>query len=150
MGVVRAERRLGLGRRRARLVDVERHVGQGEPQAAAPLDRVGPERPPQAREQRGEPGVGRTGRMVVPDDVDELVAAHRPVAVEREVGEQEPPLAARQGLLDPAPVDLDGQGAAQLDTGGHGLPPTVQPGVAADQDTPNAFAAASSRSSAAR
>ena len=88
--------------------------------------------------------------MVVPDDVDQLVAPHRPVAIEREVGEQEPPLAARQGLLDPAPVDLDGQGAAQLDTGGHGLPPTVQPGVATDQDTPNAFAAASSRSSAAR
>ena len=92
--------------------------------------------------------------MVVPDDVDQLVAAHLALAVEREAREQQPPLAAGQVSLDPAPVDLDGQGAQQLDTSGHGLPPTVTGGRAAAQpgahDTPNARAAASSRSSAAR
>ena len=100
-----------VGRRRARLLDVERDAGQREPQAAAALDRLGPERAPHAREQRGEPGVGRARRAVVPDDVDQLVAAHLALAVERQAREQQPPLAARQVSLDPAPVDLDGEGA---------------------------------------
>ena len=144
----RAERRLRVGRRRARLLDVERDVGQHEPQAAPALDGVGAERAPQARQQRGDPGVGRARRAVLPDRVDQLVAAHRALAVEREIREQEPPLAAGQVSLDPAPVDLDGQGAAQLDTCGHGPPRTVT--AARVQDTPNTLAAASSRSSAAR
>ena len=152
--VAAGERRLGLGGRRARRLDVEPHLGQREPQVRAPLDGVGPERTPHAREQRGQPGVGRARRVVVPDDVDELVAPHRPLAVEREVGEQQPPLAARQVVLDPAPVDLDGEGAAQLDSGGHGLRPTVTGSAGRDgfavRTRRSASAAAASRSSAAR
>jgi hypothetical protein len=152
--IARAERRLRRGRRRARPLDVERDLGQREPQAAAALDRLRAERAPHAGEQRGEPGVGRAGRAVVPDDVDELVAAHLAVAVERQAREQQPPLAAGQVSLDPAPVDLDGQGAQELDASGHGLPPTVTGGRACAQAaahaTRNTRAAASSRSSAAR
>ena len=154
LGVARAERRLRRGRRRARLLHVERDAGQREPQAAAALDRLGPERTPHAREQRGEPGIGRARRAVVPDDVDQLVPAYLALAVERQAREQQPPLAARQVSLDPAPVDLDGEGAQELDTSGHGLPPSVTGGRPAAQprahDTPNTRAAASSRSSAAR
>ena len=129
-------------------------VGQREPQVRAALDRVRSERAPQPGQQRGQPRVGRAGRVLVPDHVDELVPPHRPLAVEREVGEQQPPLAARQVFLDPAPVDLDGEGAAQLNSCGHGLRPTVTGGRrsarASAQDTPKARAAAASRSSAAR
>ena len=119
------ERRLGLGGGRERDVDVEPHVRQRQPQVRAALDRLGPERAPQPREQRGQPGVRRAGRALVPHDVDQLVPPHRPLAVEREVREQQPPLAARQVVLDPAPVDLDGQGATQLDASGHWLNRTV-------------------------
>ena len=154
LGIARAERRLRRGRRLARLLDVERDVGQREPQAAAALDRLGPERAPHAREQRGEPGVGRARRAVVPDDVDQLVAAHLALAAERQAREQQPPLAAGQVSLDPAPVDLDGESAQQLDPSGHGLPPSVtgggSPAQAGAHETPNTRAAASSRSSAAR
>ena len=119
------QRRLGVPRRFAGGIDVEPHVREREPQLRAPLDRVGPQRAPHAGEQRGQAGVRRARRVVVPHHVDELVAPHRPLAVEREVREQEPPLAARQVLFDATPVDLDGQGAAQLDSRGHGLLRTV-------------------------
>ena len=86
---------LGVGGRGASGLHVEPHVREREPQLRAALDRVGPERPPQAGQERGQAGVGRARRVVVPHDVDELVASHRPLTVEREVREQEPPLAAR-------------------------------------------------------
>ena len=153
--VARRQRLLGLGRGRARLVEVDPHLAR-EPQVRAARDRVGPERLPHAREQRGEPGVGRARRVVVPHHVDQLVAPHRPVVVAREVREQQPPLAAREVLLDPAPVDLDGQGAAQLHSDGHGLTANRnRPGGPAGRNSPgqdaeSTSAAAASRSSAAR
>ena len=127
-----------------------------EPQVRAARDGVGPERLPHAREQRRQPGVGRARRVVVPHHVDQLVAPHRPVVVAREVREQQPPLAAREVVLDPAPVDLDGQGAAQLHSDGHGLRANRnRPGGPAGRNSPgqdaaSTSAAAASRSSAAR
>ena len=118
--VAAGERHLGVGGRCAGRLDVEPRVGQREPQVRAALDGVRPERAPQPGQQRGQPRIRRAGRVLVPDHVDELVPPHRPLAVEREVGEQQPPLAARQVFLDPAPVDLDGESAAQLNSCGHG------------------------------
>src|SRR3954462_6853801 len=50
-----------------------------------------------------------------PQRVDELVAAHRPVAVQNEVGEQEPALPPWQCPLQALSVDLDEEAPTQFD-----------------------------------
>ena len=79
-------------RRRRRTGPVERQA-----QLRAAGQRALAERAPQLGEQRAERRVGRGGRLLGPERVDQLAARRAgAVAMEREVGEQEPPLAARK------------------------------------------------------
>jgi hypothetical protein len=96
--------------------------GEAQRQRAAALDRALAERAPELREQRAQrlAGVGR--QALRPQQRDQLVAGDRALAVDGQVGEHEPALAA--GQLDLAPVQLDREPAAQLDPGA-GHPPNL-------------------------
>ena len=68
-----------------------------EPQLGAAGERAVAERPAQLGEQRAERGVGRGGRPLGPQQVDQLGPAAVAIAVQDEVGEQQPTLPPRQG-----------------------------------------------------
>jgi hypothetical protein len=90
--------------RRRRRRDVDPEIRQVGPQAC--------ERhaAPDLREERREASVAPVG----PERVDELAACHRAVAVEDEVGDEQPPLPAGQVALDAAACDLHHEAAAEL------------------------------------
>ena len=72
----------------------------------------------QPREQRAQRRVRAGGRAPRPERLDQLVAPRRERAVDGEVGEQHARLTAREPPGQLAPGELDGEPAAQLDSGG--------------------------------
>ena len=94
---------------------VDPGVGQAQPDRGAPVEGVGAEDPAQLGQQRVEPGIdgGRIG--FAPQGLGQLVARDAAVAVDYEVGEQQPALAAGQPGVQPLAVALDGQRPADLD-----------------------------------
>ena len=91
------ERRLGRAGGGARLLDVEPHRAfERQAHLGAPGQRALAERAAELGEQRAESDVGRRRRLGRPERVDQLAARARAVAVQREVGEEEAALAARQ------------------------------------------------------
>ena len=84
-------------------------------QLAAPGQHAFAQRAAQLRQQRAQRGVGRGGRALGPQRVDELVARAAATAIEHEVGEQQAPLAPREPCVQSMPVRLDQHGPAQAD-----------------------------------
>ena len=76
---------------------------------------VGTERPPQAREDDGEPLPARHRRVVAPQGGDQPVTRDGPRVLQGDVGEGEPPLARWQCRLPPAPVHNDCELTTELD-----------------------------------
>ncbi len=105
----RGGRRLG--------VDPDR-LGEHEPQLRATRERgrLGHvERAAELGEQGGEGRLGRGRRVLGPQQVDQLVTRARSLAVVDQEGEQQPPLATRQAVLEPPPAGLHDDPAAQAD-----------------------------------
>jgi predicted peroxiredoxin len=73
------------------------------------------EQPAELREESRQRGVRCTWQVVVPERVDELVAADRAAALEHEKGEEETALAPREALLCAMAIDLDPESAAEED-----------------------------------
>ena len=94
-----------------------RLIPELEPQVRAARDDRVAERGPRAREQRGEGALGVHGRIRGPQGVDELVAAHRAMAVHGQVGDELAAAAPGQRGLEALAADLDGERAAHLETG---------------------------------
>ena len=93
---------------------LEVHGGAGaEHQRPASIDRPLAQRAPQPREQRAQRLARIGGRVLRPQELDQLVARDRPLAVHGQVGEHEPALAA--GRLDGAAREFDGEAPAELD-----------------------------------
>ena len=95
-------------------VDPDR-LGEDEPQRVAALEhgRLDARR---RRESTGrERGVARRRALVRPQRLDQLVAAHRPVAVQDQEREREPALAAAQLRLTALAGELHAELAAEMD-----------------------------------
>ena len=93
--------------------------GQDQCSSPRPDQPAVAERLAQPRQRRGE-RVAALGRPALrPQRLDELVAADRPVAVEHEVGEQQPALPPAQRAFDPPSLDLDRELSTELDAGPH-------------------------------
>ena len=92
-----------------------RAVLQAQPQLAAPGQHAVAERAAQLGEQRAQRRVGRGGRALRPQHVDQLVARAAAVTVEHEVGEQQAALPPRQPRVQSTPGDVDHDRAAQPD-----------------------------------
>ena len=84
-------------------------VGESQPHITPALERYDPA---QLREQRAEPV--RIGGLV-PERIGELVPRHRPVPVDGEERERDPPLSPGQIPFDAPPVDARDEPAAELD-----------------------------------
>ena len=95
--VASVDRRLGpIGVGRGSLnVDLQR-LRRHEPQLGSPDQGAVAERPAELGEQRAERGLGRGGRLLRPQDVDQLRTPAIAIAVEHEIGEQETSLPTRQ------------------------------------------------------
>ena len=92
--VAGVDRRLGGDRGRGRDLDVDLdRPGRHEAQLGAAGERSLAERAAQLRQQRAERGLGRDGRALRPQQVDQLGPAAVTIAVEDEVREQQPTLA---------------------------------------------------------
>ena len=76
----------------------------------------GLDRAAQAREHGRQRGVRRRRALVRPQRLDQLVAADGPVAVQHEVGEREPPLAATQLRLTALAGELHAELATEMDS----------------------------------
>jgi hypothetical protein len=95
-------------------LDVDPRVGgQRERELATALQRARAERGADLRQQRGEHVVGAGRRLVRPQQLDQLVARDRPLAVPGQVRHHKPGLAAAQADL--AARDLDPHPPAQAD-----------------------------------
>ena len=82
-------------------------------QLGAALEHARPERLAQAAERRREQRlVGGRRALARPQRLGELVAADRAVAVQREVGEQQPALASAQRVFEPPSLELDDESTA--------------------------------------
>ena len=101
----------------ARAASTSTHTGCGNAQAqrVAALERGGRDRAAQAGEHGRERGVRRRRALVGPERVDQLVAAHRAVAVQHQVGEREPALLATQQGLTAFTGELHSEFAAEMD-----------------------------------
>jgi hypothetical protein len=112
------QRRVGLGR----LALGDLHVDLGpvvQPQAelAAAHDDIAADGVAHAREHHVEPGARGTRGVARPQDVDQLVAADRPLAVERQAGEERPRLRSLELGGDVLAAHRHLQIAAQPDEG---------------------------------
>jgi hypothetical protein len=85
----------------------------------AAVEPVGTEGAAQPRQQRPQQRVAVRGRRSGPQRLDELVAPHGPVAVQREVGEQQAALTAGERGLEPLAVPVDLQPTTQAHAGPH-------------------------------
>ena len=92
-----------------------RAVVQVQAQLAAPGEHAVAQRAPQLGQQRAQRRVGRGGRALRPEHVDELVARAASGTVEHEVGEEQAALPPRQPRIQPTPGDVDHDRAAQPD-----------------------------------
>ena len=95
--VVRVDRALGAGGGAGRELEVDVDVrARDEAQLRAADERSLAERLAQLGEQRAERGVGGGGRLLGPQQVDQLGAAAVAIAIQEQVGEQQASLATRQ------------------------------------------------------
>jgi hypothetical protein len=94
---------------------VDPGIGQAQPDRGAPVHGAGAEDPAQLGQQRVEPGLDRGGVGFAPQGLGQLVARDVAVAVDGQVGEHQPALAAGQRGVQPLAVALDGQRPADLD-----------------------------------
>ena len=111
--------RAGLAQARGRDLPVDpRVLGQVELELGATVQDARAERLAQARERRREQRLVR-GRSALarPQRLRELVAADRPLPVQREIGEQEPALSSAQRVFEPPSLELHDESTAQLDAG---------------------------------
>ena len=116
--IVTGERALGLLGAARDALEVDLGVlGQAQAQLGASVDQAVPDRAPHTRDDRAQTGLRRLGQVAGPEDVEQLLAVDRAVAVDDEEGEQRASLAARQPRRDRQPADHDPQRAAQLDPG---------------------------------
>ena len=96
-----------------------RVVGQHERELRAALQHARAERLAQPGQRRREQRlVGRRRARARPQGLGELVAADRPVAVQREIGEQQPALTSAQRVFEPPSLELDLESTAYLYAGG--------------------------------
>ena len=117
--VAGGERRLGTPPRcRAPPPSRPTRLAQVEDELAAAAQHARAERGPEPGQQRRERSVRIGRRLIRPDHVDQLVAAHRPLPADDQAREQLPALAPGESGFDPPPADLRGQQAAELDAGG--------------------------------
>jgi len=102
--------------------DVDPRVAEPGLQRGPPLDGGRAERPAELGNEGIERALGG-GRRVGPDGVDQLGSPHGPVPVGGQVGEEELALLPGQQAVEPLPLLLDDERAAQLDPerwgGGH-------------------------------
>jgi hypothetical protein len=117
----------------ARIVDVDAHAAR-QLQGRCPLDHVRTNRTAELRNQRIQRPAGGIGKVISPDRVGQLIAIHWPVAVQREVDQQQPPLAPRQRLGAPPAVDLHRQPPTNTDRQvlGQPNPPRAQSSLVID------------------
>ena len=116
-GVVGLERRLGAAGSALGDLDVDPRLGpELEGQLRAADQALLADGAAQARQERAQRGLGRGGRVVGPEQLDQLVARDRAGAVVDQEREDQPALAAGQLLLHPYAAELDAQRAAQRDT----------------------------------
>ena len=74
--------------------EIDPGIGQAQPDRGASVHGVGAEDPAQLGQQRVEPGIDRGGVGFAPQGLGQLVAGDLAVAVDDQVGEQQPSLAA--------------------------------------------------------
>ena len=79
--------------------------------------KIGWEAAQAAQRRREQRLVGRGRALARPQRLGELVAADRPVSVQREVGEQEASLSPAQRVFEPPSLELHDESTAQLDAG---------------------------------
>ena len=92
---------------------IQASLGQDQLQLGAPFQHARAERLAQAAERRGEQRlVGGRRALAGPQRLGELVAADRAVAVQREVGEQQPALASAQRVFEPPSLELHDESPA--------------------------------------
>ena len=108
-------------------VDPDR-LGEDEPQRVAALEHRRLDGAAQAREHRGERRVARRRALVRPQRLDQLVAADRPAAVQHEVGERQPALAAAQLRLAALAGELHAELATEMDASSDSLAAGKLPG----------------------
>ena len=85
-----------------------RRPGSAAASSRAALEPARPERPPQPRQRRPQQRVAARRRALLrPQRLDQLVAAHGPLAVQGQEREQQPALAPGQRVLEPLAVPLD-------------------------------------------
>ena len=94
---------------------VDPGVRQAQPQRGAPVQAAGAEYPAQFGQQRVEPGVDGGRVRFPPQRLGDLVAGDLAMAVDHQVGQQQPALAPGQHPVQPLAVALDGQRSADLD-----------------------------------
>ena len=96
--------------------EVDPGVGQAQPQGGAAVHGVGAEDPAQLGQQRVQPGIdgGRVGFS--PQRLGQFVAGDLAVAVDDQVGEEEPALAAGQPGSSRWPSRSMASGPADLDS----------------------------------
>ena len=107
--------------------EVDPGIGQAQPDRGAAVHGVGAEDPAQLGQQRVQPGIDRGRIGFSPQGLGQLVAGDLAVAVDDQVREQQPALAAGQARIQPLAVALDGQRSADLDPhAGAGTPRSRQ------------------------
>ena len=110
------QRGLGAARRARRLLDVDgQRAGGDEPDVGAPDERAGAEHAAELGQECAERRVGGRRRSLRPEQVDQFPARAGAVAIEREVGEHEPPLAAGRARVALPLGGLDGHRPAEPD-----------------------------------
>ena len=113
---IRPQGRASAFQRRRGLVHVDLRVGgELQPKLRPAPHQLGPERPPQARQQRAQRGRRVARGAARPERVHQLVARDGAVAVQDEVGQQGAPQAPRKPSFDAAAAYLDSQLTAEVD-----------------------------------
>src|SRR5262245_59356396 len=87
-------------------------LGKGEPDLSTSFDR---DELAELRQKRGERGLWRGRRPVLPDCFDELVASYASGPIEDEIAEQQPPLPSSETSLDSPPLDLGAEVSTKVD-----------------------------------
>jgi hypothetical protein len=113
---VRGDRHLGAMDAIPRCLEVHsRAASQLQPDLAAAGKPAVGKHFPQLREQCRESHVGRRRTAAWPKRFGELVTAGDPVAIDDQIGEQEPSLPAGELLLDSPACHSGNEASAQLD-----------------------------------
>jgi hypothetical protein len=116
--VVLGDRRLSTVDGLSRGFEINPRLRQIQPEGRTPVDSVGAEDAPELRQQRVEPGVYCGRVWLSPQRFSQLVSRDLAMAVDDEVGEQQPALAVGQACLKALVIALDHERPADLDAQG--------------------------------